>query len=137
MSTPDAASDESVDPELWAFVAPDIEREAWGKAVSQACIYFEDRIRKLAGGPAEEVGERLMTAVFGENGEYRLGVTDGEKQGWHRIAMGISMALRNAANHRIDDRPDHKRYAFGVISTCSLVLTQLKFEHGNRFHLDD
>jgi hypothetical protein len=74
-----------------------------------------------------------MTAVFGDRGGYRLGLTDGEKQGWHRLAMGASMALRNADTHRIASRDDHKRYAMGVLGAGSLLLTQLRHEHGNRF----
>ena len=77
--------------------------------------------------------KKLMTAVYGENGDYRLGLTTGEKQGWHRLAMGISMALRNADAHRIQTRSDHKRYAMGVLGVSSLLLTQTRYEHGNRF----
>jgi hypothetical protein len=129
-----AASDTAgFDPELWEHVGGDALAEEWGKVASQTSIFTEDRIRKWAGRSPEEVGEKLMTAVFGDRGEYRLGLTDGEKQGWHRLAMGISMALRNADAHRIQSRADHKRYAMGVLGASSLLLTQMRFEHGNRF----
>lgn len=62
-----------------------------------------------------------------------MGRTSGEKQGWHRLAMGIAMALRNVDAHRFQSRDDHKRYALGVLGTCSLLLTQMRYEHGNRF----
>ncbi len=75
-----------------------------------------------------------MTAVFGDSGDYRLGLTDGERQGWFRTAMGLAMAVRNVDAHRIQRRDDHKRYAMGVLGTCSLLLTQLRYERGNRFH---
>ncbi|MFI7678975.1 TIGR02391 family protein [Actinophytocola sp. NPDC049390] len=130
----DGENDTSVDPELWDHISKLVAAEAWGQVASQTAIFTEDRIRKWTGRPAQEVGERLMTAVFGEQGEYRLGLTTGEKNGWHRFAMGISMALRNADAHRIQDRPDHKRYAMGVVGASSLLLTQLRYEHGNRFH---
>lgn len=127
------ADDASYDPELWEHVGGHVAAGEWGKLASQTAIFTEDRIRKWAGRPAEEVGEKLMTAVYGENGDYRLGLTTGEKQGWHRLAMGISMALRNADAHRIQSRSDHKRYAMGVLGVSSLLLTQTRFEHGNRF----
>jgi len=130
----DAGDAAGFDPELWEHVSSDALGEEWGKVASQTSIFTEDRIRKWAGRPPEEVGEKLMTAVFGDRGEYRLGLTDSEKQGWHRLAMGISMALRNADAHRIQSRADHKRYAIGVLGASSLLLTQMRFEHGNRFH---
>ena len=74
-----------------------------------------------------------MTAVLGERGEFRLGKTDGEKQGWHRLGMGFAMALRNVDTHRIQQRDDAKRYAMGVLGAGSLLLIQLRYEHGNRF----
>lgn len=122
-----------VDPELWAFVHTDIEGEHWGKTANQTTLFLEDRIRKWTGQPAELVGVDLMRAVLGPGADYRVGRTDGEKDGWHQFARGIVMALRNAAAHRIEDRPDHRRYVLGVVGSCSLLLTQLRFEHGNRF----
>ena len=103
------------------------------QAITQACLFVEDSIRKWASRPPEEVGETLMTSVFGERGPFRLGKTEGERQGWHRLAMGIAMALRNPSGHRISEREDHRTYALGVIGTCSLLLTELKFEHANSF----
>lgn len=122
-----------IDADLWEFVRLDVAVGAWGKAVSQACLFLEDRVRRWAGRPTGENGERLMIAVFGETGIFRLGETEGEKQGWNLIAMGISKALRNAAGHRISDRQDHEQYAMGVIGACSLLVTQLKHEHGDDF----
>lgn len=129
----DATNDTWVDIELWGHISKLVAAEAWGQVASQTAIFTEDRIRKWAGRPAIEVGEKLMTAVLGEQGDYRLGLTAGEKNGWHRFAMGISMALRNADAHRIQDRPDHKLYTMGVVGASSLLLTQLRYEHGNRF----
>jgi hypothetical protein len=128
------ADESGIDGELWEHVAPEIRSEAWGKAAREAVIFTEDRIRRWAGRPVTEVGKDLAIAIFGSNGEYRMGLADGEKQGWQLLAQGIAQALRNADTHRIQDRPDHKRYAMGVIGACSLLLTQMRFEHGNRFH---
>lgn len=133
LQTP-ASNDSAIDPELWKHVSPHVANEEWGKVASQTAIFTEDRIRKWAGRPPDEVGEKLMTELFGDRGDYRLGLTEGERQGWHRLAMGVSMALRNADAHRIQQRPDHQRYAMGVLGASSLLLTQLRYEHGNRFH---
>jgi hypothetical protein len=128
------ADESGIDAELWEHVAPEIRSEAWGKAARGAVVFTEDRIRKWTGRPTHEVSDKLALAVFGTNGSYRLGLTDSEKQGWQFIAQGIAQALRNVETHRIQDRPDHKRYALGVVGACSLLLTQLRFQHGNSFH---
>lgn len=130
----DFANAVGFDPELWGHVAGHVSAAEWGKVASQTAIFTEDRIRKWAGRPVAEVGEKLMTSVFGDRGDFRLGLTDGEKQGWHRLAMGVAMALRNADAHRIQTREDLQRYAMGVLGASSLLLTQLRYEHSKRFH---
>jgi hypothetical protein len=129
----DFASSASIDPELWAEVGHLVEQEKWVQVASQTEIFVESKVRQWADRPPTEVGERLMTAVVGENGEFPLGRTQGEKQGWHRLGMGFAMALRNVDTHRIQQRDDVKRYAMGVLGTGNLLLTQLRYEHGNRF----
>lgn len=127
------ADESGIDAELWEHVAPEIQAEAWDKVASQAVIFTEDRIRKWAGRPVGEVGKDLAVAIFGKAGQFQMGQTDGEIQGWQMFAQGIAQALRNVAAHRIQDRPDHKRYALGLVGACSLLLTQMRYEHGNRF----
>lgn len=128
------ADEAGIDHELWEHVAPEVLSQAWGKAAREAVIFTEDRNRRWAGRPVTEVGKDLAVAIFGTNGEYRMGLADGEKQGWQFLAQGIAQALRNADTHRIQNRVDHRRYAMGVIGACSLLLTQMRYEHGNRFH---
>jgi hypothetical protein len=111
-----AADEPGVDTELWEHVAPEIRSEAWGKAAREAVIFTEDRIRRWAGRLATEVGKDLAVAVFGVAGNYKMGLTPGEEQGWQFLAQGIAQALRNADTHRIQERSDHKRYTMGVIA---------------------
>jgi hypothetical protein len=129
----DFASSAAVDPELWTEVFHLVEQQKWPQVASQTAIFVESRMRQWAGRPATEVGERLMTTVLSETGVFPLGQTQGEKQGWHRLGMGFAMALRNVDTHRIQRRDDDKRYALGVLGAGSLLLTQLRYEHGNRF----
>ena len=100
------ADESGIDAELWEHIAPEIQSEAWGKVASQAAIFTEDRIRKWAGRPVGEVGKDLAVAVFGKQGDYQMGLTDGEKQGWQLFAQGIAQALRNVDARRIQKRPD-------------------------------
>jgi hypothetical protein len=128
-----AADESGIDSELWEHVSPEIQAQAWGKVASQAVIFTEDRIRRWAGRPVGEVGKDLAVGVFGKSGRYQMGLTEGETQGWQLLAQGIAQALRNVDAHRIQNRSDHKRYALGVVGACSLLLTQMRYEHGNRF----
>jgi hypothetical protein len=125
--------DAVIDQELWEHVGHLVEQEQWGQVASQTAIFVESKIRQWAGRPPTEVGEALMTAVLGANGVFVLGQTAGEQQGWHRLGMGFAMALRNVDTHRIQQRDDDKRYAMGVLGAGSLLLTQVRYEHGNRF----
>jgi hypothetical protein len=127
------ADDSGVDHELWEHVAPEVRAEAWGKVASQAVIFTEDRIRRWTGRPVNEVGKELAVAIFGKAGQFQMGLTEGENQGWQLFAQGIAQALRNVDAHRIQKRADHKRYAMGLVGACSLLLTQLRYEHSNRF----
>jgi hypothetical protein len=126
-------SGNGIDSGLWRFVEADVAEEQWGSAVSRACLYLEDNLRKWAARPLEEIGVPLMNSVLGKSGTFPLGATDAETEGWLLFAMGIMKALRNAAGHRISERPDHEQYATGVIGACSLLITQLKYEHGTEF----
>jgi hypothetical protein len=127
----DAVTDDgNIDPELWEHVRPVVEMKEWGKVARESSIFTEDRIRRWAGRPQSEVGETMMSAVFGDKGSHQLGEGDQEKKGWHFLAMGISKALRNADTHRIQKRD--QRYGMGVLGACSLLLTQMRHEYGGR-----
>lgn len=127
------ADESGIDAELWEHIAPEINAGAWGKVASNALIFTEDRVRRWADRPHEESSEQLAVNVFGDQGDYKLGKTASEKRGWQLFAQGIAKALRNVDTHRIQDRDDIRRYALGVVGACSLLLTQMRHEHTNRF----
>jgi hypothetical protein len=130
----DFASAASIDPELWAEVRHLVEQEKWGQVASQTAIFVESRIREWAGLPPSRFGKDLMVAVLKPGaGAFPLGKTPGEQEGWQALGIGIAGALGNADRHRIQQRDDAKRYAMGVLGVGSLLLTQLRHEHGNRF----
>jgi Protein of unknown function (Hypoth_ymh) len=110
-----------VDAELWRHIAPEVAAEAWGKVASPAVIFTEDRIRRWARRPVSEVGKELAVGVFGKRGQFQMGQTESENQGWQLYAQGIAQALRNVDAHRVQERPDHKRYAMGLLGACSRV----------------
>ena len=126
----------SFDPELWEHVRQLVEDGDWGKVASQTAIFVEDRIRTWAGEPSGRqgealVGKGLMAHVFGDSSDWRLGSRAGEREGWRGLSMGFAQALGNVDRHRIQSRDDARRYAIGVLGLGSLLLTQLRHEHGD------
>lgn len=51
--------------------------------------------------------------------------------------MGFTQALGNVDRHNIQKRADAKRYAFGVLGVGSLILTQLRHQHGEDLALGE
>jgi hypothetical protein len=70
------------------------------------------------------------------DGQYRLGRESGEWEGWRGLGMGFAQALGNVDRHNIQRRDDAKRYAFGVLGLGSLILTQLRYQHGDDLDLE-
>ena len=123
-----------IDPELWSHVQHLAESGRWIEMATQTAIFFEDRLRDWAGLPADLIGRDLILAVLKpDTGKLTLGLTDSESQGWQQLGLGFVQAVRNVDVHRIQDRPDAQRYAFGVVGTASLIMTQLRHQHGNNF----
>ena len=125
----------SFDPELWDNVRGLVEVEDWDKVAAQVAIFVENHVRNWAGDPKGKdgesvVGKALYLAVFADESDWRLGARKGEREGWRYLGMGFAQALSNVDRHRIQKRDDARRYAIGVLGLGSLLLTQLRFEHG-------
>jgi hypothetical protein len=132
----DAVDETAFDPDLWAHVQTDVQNEEWQKVASQAAIFVEDCVRQWCDSPKGKndetlVGKGLFASVFANDGQYRLGKEPGEWEGWRMLGMGFAQALSNVDRHNIQRRTDAKRYAFGVLGVGSLILTQLRHQHGD------
>lgn len=124
------------DPELWQHIRGLVEAEDWGKVASQTAIFVEDRLRSWAGDPKNGrgdslVGKDLMGRVFSDDSDWRLGSRAAEREGWRALGTGFAAALSNVDRHRIQQRDDARRYAIGVLGLGSLLLTQMRHEHGD------
>jgi hypothetical protein len=123
-----------IDPELWAHVQGLVADDDWGKVPAAVAIFLEDKVRTWAGDPRTTrdeviVGTSLYARVMKGDGSLRLGGQANEQEGWRFLGQGLAQALGNVDRHRIQKRPDVKRYAIGVLGLGSLLLTQLRFEH--------
>jgi hypothetical protein len=111
-----------------------MQDEDWGKVASQTAIFVENHVRTWAGNPSDKkgaplYGQLLWQTVLADDSELRLGQRSAEWQGWRSLGSGFAQALRNVDVHRIQRRA--KRYAVGVLGLESLLLSQLRYEHGN------
>ena len=109
-----------VDVELWSKIDHLVIGERWDQVVSQAVIFFEHSVRTRAGLPNSVIGVDVMKEAFRPGGgalELATGENPSETEGWHLLAKALTMAVRNVAGHRIEDRADGRTYAFGVLGT--------------------
>ena len=124
----------TLDPDLIARVDHVFRVEDWTAVASLAATFVEDRFRVWAGLDQSSFGVNLMTKVLHpDTGVFPLGTVTGEQEGWHQLGRGFVGACSNVDRHRIQSRDDLRRYAVGVLGTASLLLTQMRHQHGNRF----
>jgi hypothetical protein len=119
------------DEELWGAVGYLADAEQWGHLVSTAVVFFEHWTRTRAGFSNSLIGVDLMTAAYKPGGPLELAIEENpsEGEGWLLFAKGLTMAVRNVAGHRIEDRDDAQKYALGVVGAISLIMTQVRLEH--------
>jgi hypothetical protein len=119
---------------LWQHVRHSVEEERWEQVASQCAIYVEDKVRRWAGRSVDGkgqtlVGQGLFAHAFAEDGPLGLGSQASERQGWRSLGVGLVGALGNVDRHHVQERPDARQYAIGVLGLASLLLTQMKREH--------
>jgi len=130
----DSSVAKALDADLMARVEHVFRVEDWTAVASLAATFVEDRFRTWAGLDHTAFGVNLMTKVLHpDTGVFPLGVSSGEIEGWHQLGRGFMSACSNVDRHRIQSRDDLQRYAVGVLGTASLLLTQMRYQHGNRF----
>jgi hypothetical protein len=124
----------ALDRDLLARVEHVFRLEDWTAVASLAATFVEDRFRNWAGLDESSFGVNLMTKVLHpENGIFPLGTSAAEREGWHQLGRGFMSACSNVDRHRIQNRTDLRHYAVGVLGAASLLLTQMRYQHGNRF----
>ncbi len=80
----------------------------YDRAINQATVVLEDRIRKKATPPTSRVGEALVNFAFNEDiSKTVLRVSSGQaedQRGFTQILRGIVPAFRNPTHHHISER---------------------------------
>jgi hypothetical protein len=129
--SPDYSAGGSIEAGLAAYVANLVKDGDWVKLPSATVLYVEDTVRRWAQLSPDVKSKDVWVKVLSpKDGRYPLGVTEAERQGWLQFGMGFSLALRNPNSHSLAKREDARAYALGILGAASLLLTQLRFEHG-------
>ena len=134
--------DHGFDPDLWKYVKGLVENKDWDKVASAAVTFVENHFRVWTGSPKNTsggnlVGKTLFAQILGKESDYRLGNEAGEWEGWLYLGMGFAQALGNDVRHNVNQREDVKLYALGVLGLGSLLLTQLRYQHGDILKSDE
>jgi len=105
----------------------------WEKVSREAAVFVEDKLRTWASVPPAVTGSvNVFKAAIGGGG-FILPKTgpSSEQQGWQQLATGFALALRNPSGHQVRHRADAERYALGVLGIASLLLIEIRHEHGD------
>lgn len=71
------------------------------RAINDACVILETRIRETAQLEKSDFGKRLVDKTFRpKDGLLILGETDAEQEGWWRLYDGFFQTFRNPTGHR-------------------------------------
>jgi hypothetical protein len=129
----DPFTDATVDPELWEHVRGLIEAKDWEKVARETAVFVEDKLRNWASVPQSVTGSvNVFKAAIGSSGfALPQAGPPSEQQGWQQLATGFALALRNPSGHQVRLRKDAERYALGVLGMGSLLLTEVRHEHGD------
>jgi uncharacterized protein (TIGR02391 family) len=99
--------------------------EHYDRAVREACVVLEDRVRKAIGADKNVVGTSLMERAFGpKNRLLRLSEQDQEQLGAMQLYRGVMAFFRNAAGHNLVDsytREDALRFVVFVDLLLAMV----------------
>lgn len=137
-----AINDHGFDPDLWEYVKGLIENGDWDKVASAAVTFVENHFRVWTGSPKNSaggnlVGKALFAQILGKESAFRLGNEGGEWEGWLYLGMGLAQALGNHARHNVTKREDVKLYALGALGLGSLLLTQMRYQHGDNLNFEE
>lgn len=116
--------------DLYEHVRVLVEHEQWEKIPREAAVFIEDRLREWT-RPAEAQGRGSVDIFKLAVAKFPLGATAGERQGWQQLFTGFVLAIRNDAGHKLSNRAEMKRHAIAILGTASLLLGQIRHQHGD------
>ncbi len=98
----------------------------YDRAIREACVILEDRVRSAVGAEATLVGVPLMEHAFGTTGRLRLSDIPQEQVGVMQLYRGVMAFFRNSTGHRVIDtysQADAIRFVVWIDLLLKMVAT--------------
>lgn len=118
-----------IDYELWEFVRPLVEANSWEQVAREAAAFVETRARDWTGSKQDILV--LMSHLLNpkksqtkEAEERRQELNEAE--GWHFLARGFFMAVRNHVMHNTVGVEEQFQYGLGTLGTASLLVRRIR-----------
>lgn len=119
----------AIDADLWEYVRPLVEAGRWEQVAREAAAFVETRTREWTGSRREVLD--LMQDLLAP--QTRRGVSDretaterGEQEGWHLLARGFILAIRNHVMHNSVGTEEELQYGLGGLGTASLLVRRIR-----------
>lgn len=117
----------AIDPDLWEFVRPLVEAGRWEQVAREAAAYVETRTRDWTCSRREVLD--LMHEVLAppkEPQDRESAAERSEQEGWHLLARGFFLAIRNHVMHNSVGTEEELQYGLGALGTASLLVRRIR-----------
>jgi hypothetical protein len=120
---------DGIDFELWEFVRPLVEAGRWEQVAREAAAFVETQTRNWTGSKKEilPLMSQLLNPkkVQSKNDEGRKQELN-EAEGWHLLARGFFIAVRNHVIHNTVGMEEQFQYGLGTLGTASLLIRRIR-----------
>ena len=117
----------AIDPDLWEYVRPLVEAGRWEQVAREAAAYVETRTRDWTGSRREVLD--LMHEVLAPPKEPQgkeSAAERSEQEGWHLLARGFFLAIRNHVMHNSVGTEEELQYGLGALGAASLLVRRIR-----------
>jgi hypothetical protein len=118
-----------IDYELWEFVQPLVDSGRWEQVAREAAAFVETRARDWTGSKQDVhvLMSQLLKSAMGELKEAEERRQElNEAEGWHLLARGFFMAVRNHVMHNTVGVEEQFQYGLGALGTASLLVRRIR-----------
>jgi hypothetical protein len=118
-----------IDRELWEFVQPLVDEGRWEQVAREAAAFVETRTRAWTGSKQDVLP--LMSKLLKPDSTQTTDSADrrqelNEGEGWHLLARGFFMAVRNHVIHNTVGVEEQLQYGLGALGTASLLVRRIR-----------
>ncbi|MFI4971036.1 MAG: TIGR02391 family protein [Hyphomicrobiales bacterium] len=129
----------AIDAELWEFVRPLVDEGRWEQVARESAAFVETSARRWTGsdrGVLELMSELLAPPKRKDSSDRRTSALRSEQDGWHMLARGFFMAIRNHVVHNSVGTEEELQYGLGALGTASLLIRRIREATSSRLSTD-